>query len=209
MKKTLSIILVAVLAVSSVIGVTTVAAKHNTSNDAAKQLETRPAATEKITETQKPTVAQTPTEKAIEKAAVAEKTSTTKSSDKDSYEIYDDEYNTPVMPDLIGLWGNMDNGGCSIQIVKQEGNKLDIVIESRNQNGTHIATSKITVTLDTCYDEDGISGTAGFDYYDSFGAGGRGSIIISGDHIELTINEEFNPCAAWSIGNASGSYVRV
>ncbi len=119
------------------------------------------------------------------------------------------EQESPCFPDVTGLWDHESNPGCSLQIVNQNGNDLDLVIESHNENYTKIATAKVSVTLDTYMGKHGIVGTADFDYHDSFGSGGTGTITISEGVIHLEINKEYDPCAAWNITPATGVYVRA
>ncbi len=162
------------------------------------------AATTKATEkaTTEPTVkpTQAPTKKPATKPTQPTNSPSTSNSTCDEM---------PVMPNLIGVWGNLDNGGYCVRITNQNGNRIDFTIESRNLNNTKIATADISVTLDTCYEENGIGGTAGFRYCDSFGNSGTGSIIISGNLIDLTICEEYNSCSGWGIGIGTGTYIRV
>lgn len=206
MKKTLSILLIATLAISSVVGTAAVVSKR-TAKDSLKETqetsivmatETTAKSTDATTPTVKPT--QAPTKKPATKPTQPTNSPSTSNSTCDEM---------PVMPNLIGVWGNLDNGGYCVRITNQNGNRIDFTIESRNLNNTKIATADISVTLDTCYEENGIGGTAGFRYCDSFGNSGTGSIIISGNLIDLTICEEYNSCSGWGIGIGTGTYIRV
>lgn len=218
MKKTLSILLIATLAISSVVGTAAVVSKR-TAKDSLKETqetsivmatETTAKSTDATTPTVKPTQAptqaptvkptQAPTKKLATKPTQPTNSPSTSNSTCDEM---------PVMPNLIGVWGNLDNGGYCVRITNQNGNRIDFTIESRNLNNTKIATADISVTLDTCYEENGIGGTAGFRYCDSFGNSGTGSIIISGNLIDLTICEEYNSCSGWGIGIGTGTYIRV
>ncbi|MBQ8539564.1 MAG: hypothetical protein IJ433_07920 [Ruminococcus sp.] len=110
------------------------------------------------------------------------------------------------LPDFTGTWKHVDDNGCSVQVVKQEGNQVWLTIESHNSGYTKIATSRLKLTLDAYADEEGPFGVAYFNYSDSFGSGGRGSIIIYEDKMFLEINKEYDPCAAWNITAADGEY---
>ena len=129
--------------------------------------------------------------------------------DEETSEDTQTEQETLCFPDVTGLWEHESNPGCSLQIVNQNGNDLDLVIESHNENYTKIATAEVSVTLDTYYGEHGIVGTADFGYYDSFGSGGTGTITLSEGVIYLEINKEFDPCAAWNITPCTGVYTRA
>lgn len=168
MKKTLSILLVAILAISSVIGVSAAVIKNTPSNTVAT-----------------PDCVQT-----------AENTPMLTQTEEDIIDL----------PDVTGTWKHVDDNGCSIQVVKQEGNRLYLTIESHNSNYTKIATSRLILTLDTHTNNKGVFGIAFFNYSDSFGSGGRGSIVVYEDQISLDINKEFDPCAAWNITAAKGDY---
>lgn len=113
---------------------------------------------------------------------------------------------TTDLPNVTGTWKRVDDNGSSVQVVKQEGNQLDIVIESHNADYSKIATSRLRLTLDTYKDEKGAFGIAHFNYTDSFGSGGRGSIVVYKDRIEIKLSKEFDPGAAWNISGASGEY---
>ncbi len=161
MKKTLSILLVAVLAISSVIGVS--AATRFISNDTGAtfdQIQTSVFASKKTNE----------------------------------------------FPDVTGTWKHDSNDGCSIQVVNQNDNHVDITIQSQNEKATKIATSRLSLDLEKDTFEGEIRGTAYFNYSDSFGSGGRGSIIVKEDSISLAIVKEYDPCAAWNITAAAGDY---
>lgn len=157
MKKTLSILLVAILAISSVIGVSAAVSSTSTPDNV-------------------PSLCQT---------------------EDDLYDI----------PDFTGTWKHTTNDGCSIQVVRQDDNQVDLTIQSCNANATKIATSRLRLELNVWIENDGkVFGDARFNYADSYGSGGRGSILITDDKITLKLNEEFNPCAAWSIAPCAGEY---
>ena len=161
MKKTLSIVLVALLAISSVIGVS--AATRFIGNGAEAtfdQIQTSAFASKKANE----------------------------------------------LPDVTGTWKHDTNDGCSIQVVNQDDNHVDITIQSCNEKATKIATSRLSLDLEKDTFEGEIRGCAYFNYSDSFGSGGRGSIIVTEDTISLAIVKEYDPCAAWNITAAAGEY---
>ena len=219
MKKTLSIILVGALAVTSVIGVGAVIAKRS-ANDT---LPSKPAFTQKATQTPTQSPTQTSTQKVAEtqNATTAKpkntnsntkssSTSTSQSNGQSDIVYHDKTDDSMVMPDLIGLWGNPDAPGCSVRIVNQSGNTIDFVIESRTENYSKIATAKVSASLETFYDENGVlSGSSAFEYSDSFDCSGIGYIVISGNTLYLTIEQDDNQVSNWSISNATGTYVRV
>lgn len=161
MKKTLSILLVAILAISSVIGVS--AATRFMTNDTAA----------------------TP----------------------DNSEMTSVSHDNPnEFPDFTGTWRHVTNDGCTIQIVNQDGTHVDITIESCSQNASKIATSRLSLDLQKSTINGKICGVADFNYSDSFGSGGKGSIIVTEDSISLSIVKEFDPCASWNITAAAGDY---
>ncbi|MBQ8057426.1 MAG: hypothetical protein IJ275_03720 [Ruminococcus sp.] len=197
MKKTVSIILIATLAVSSAVGVAAGVSKYLSSNTSA-QLETRPTITQKVTETSKPTVAQTQTETKVENTYVEEDTPVVQTKVEDDYDI-------SVVNTCYRNMSNPDH--CSIEINNQYGNTLDFTITSSNENYSKIATANVSVTFDNV-DEYGIPyGTSSFEYTDSFGSSGTGVIDFNSCRIILDINQEYNSGSPWNISNASGKFL--
>lgn len=197
MKKTVSIILIATLAVSSAVGVAAGVSKYLSSNTSA-QLETRPTITQKVTETSKPTVAQTQTETKVENTYVEEDTPVVQTNVEDDYDI-------SVVNTCYRNMSNPDH--CSIEINNQYGNTLDFTITSSNENYSKIATANVSVTFDNV-DEYGIPyGTSSFEYTDSFGSSGTGVIDFNSCRIILDINQEYNSGSPWNISNASGKFL--
>ncbi len=200
MKKPVIISIIAILLVAIVAAVVFAVSSGNQSTatpDSAPTTAQTTAPTEKATTA--PTTAET------EAPTTAPQQTQTTSEEIDTNENSDDEL---VLPDVTGMWKHESNEGCSIKVENQRGNTLDLIIESRNSTYTKIATSKVTVTLNT-YKEEGhpeVFGAAHFGYYDSFGSGGEGSIVISENKIDLIIDKEFDPVAAWNITGATGSY---
>ena len=155
MKKTLSILMVAILAITSVIGVSAACITSTPDNT--------------------PSLCQT------------------------TEDLYD-------IPDFTGTWKHTTNDGCSIQVVRQDENQVDLTIQSCNENATKIATTRLRLDLMTWTEGDKVFATARFNYADSFGSGGRGSILITDDKITLELNKEFDPCTDWSISPCAGEY---
>ena len=206
MKKAVSIILIATLAVSSVAGVTATMVSRN--HKAAEKIlgETQSisatvAQTQKATQkaTQAPTEAptQAPTEASTQAPTEAKATKSIQN------EISQD---SSTFPNIKGTWRHVSNEGCTIQVVNQNGNHVDITIESCNQNASKIATSRLSLDLQTSTVDGELRGEAYFNYSDSFGSGGKGSIIVTEDKISLAIVKEFDPCASWNITAAAGDY---
>ncbi len=114
----------------------------------------------------------------------------------------------PVMPELRKVWYNANNPkGCTIVINNQEGNTINFTVTAMKENASQIATSDITVTLDTEHDGTLVRGYADFTYVDSFGCGGTGSISVSENVIILVIEQEFNDGGVWSIAHTTGKYL--
>lgn len=197
MKKTVSIILIGTLAVSSAVGVAAGVSKYLSSNTSA-QLETRPTITQKVTEISKPTVAQTQTETKVENTYIEEDTPVVQTNVEDDYDI-------SVVNTCYRNMSNPDH--CSIEINNQYGNTLDFTITSSNENYSKIATANVSVTFDNV-DEYGIPyGTSSFEYTDSFGSSGTGVIDFNSCRIILDINQEYNSGSPWNISNASGKFL--
>lgn len=118
---------------------------------------------------------------------------------------YDD---TLVMPQLKTSWQKDNNPqGCSITVNSQFGNELYLTITSMRGNAAQIATADVCVTLDKLSDEDGfINGTGSFDYTDSFGNSGTGSVYVNDCVIILDI-EQTDCVSSWGIANATGRYI--
>ncbi|MBR2715597.1 MAG: hypothetical protein IKB73_05265 [Ruminococcus sp.] len=222
MKKTLSLILITTLAVTSLVGAAAVVSKKLTtadtnatttsivasSTEATKKIEPTKATTKATEASTAPTAkpANTTKSTATNKTSKASTTSAKIEVSETSVAPKQTNENTLILPDVTGTWKHVDDNGCSIQVVKQEGNKLYLTIESHNENYSKIATSRLVLTLRTFADNEGTFGTAYFNYADSFGSGGRGTIIVYEDRIELEIKKEFDPNTDWNITSATGVY---
>ncbi len=113
-----------------------------------------------------------------------------------------------IMPELKKSWQSINNpSGFSITINSQEGNTINFTVTAMKENASQIATSNITVTLDTVYDGSLVRGNADFDYVDSFGHEGTGSIAVSENVIILVIEQETEQNGVWGIGYTTGKYV--
>ena len=163
-----------------------------------------------VDETKKETQAKAeiPTQTKSEDDVKAETKSTAdklnNNTDTDNQEIVD----KTVLPTLRTVWYNENcPKGCTITINSQEGNTLNFTITSSKENYSQIATSDITVTLDTEYDGTLVRGYADFEYVDSFKNSGTGSISVSENVIILVINEEYNSGRGWGISHTTGKYL--
>ena len=185
MKKTLSFLLIAVLLVSSVLGVSAaVTRKTVTSTPDSVALETEVASD---------VITQEATQETAQETTQVQLTS-------------DDEL---VMPTITGTWKHEKfPSNCSIDVNMQCENTLDMTITVANDRLTKIASSHVKVTLDNVYD-DGvvIRGEGSFEYTDSFGNEGTGIVSASENVILLIINEEYNAGRGWGISRATGDYI--
>ncbi len=159
MKKTLSILLIVLLALSSVIGAS-----------AATQYFLKDTG---ATPDNSPTITQT---------------------EDNSYEI----------PDVTGTWKNISNDGCTIQVVNQSDNHVDLTIQCCSENASKIATSRLSLDLETYTEGSETYGTAYFNYSDSFGGSGTGRIVFDGEIMTLELNEQVS--GAYSIAPAAGVF---
>ncbi len=118
---------------------------------------------------------------------------------------YDD---TLVMPQLKNSWQKATNPqGCSITVNSQFGNELYLTITSMRGNAAQIATADVCVTLDKLHSEGGcVYGEGSFEYTDSFGNSGTGSVSINECVIILTVDQT-NTASSWGIANATGRYI--
>ncbi|MBR2715596.1 MAG: hypothetical protein IKB73_05260 [Ruminococcus sp.] len=171
---------------------------------------------EQIIETQSPTEVQPETEEPTEdtKQITEESDDSTltdapvDNSIEEPQEYDENSYCEYVLPDLRTVWHNENNPqGCSIVINYQDGNTLDFTVSSSRGNLAQIATSDITVTLNTDYDGVVVRGNADFTYVDSFGNSGTGSISVSENAIILVISEEYNDGRGWGISHTTGKYI--
>lgn len=113
-----------------------------------------------------------------------------------------------VLPQIRSVWYAENNpNGCSICINSQQGNTLNLTVSAVRGKSSQIATSDITVTLDCEYDDSIVRGYGGFEYTDSFGNCGTGSISVSENVIILVINEEYNSGRGWGISHNTGKYL--
>ena len=201
MKKTLTIVLVVLLAISTVIGGAVVAQKITTdkANQTPTQVATSVTPTQNSTEAKKTESTQTQDEKTD-----TEEVETSESEDTSNEQ-------TSVQDDtsVVGLcYRNLSNPDhCFLEITNQNGNTLDFTITSSNGNNSHIATAKISVSFDNV-DAVGVPcGVAEFEYTDSFGNSGTGVIDYNTARTILTINETDSANPVWSIANASGKFM--
>ncbi len=193
MKKTTKTALISLLSTLVVMAMMFAMTGCNSSNDKTAETKATTAATQAQTEKQTDAPTQAQTEKA-----------TTAPTQAQEQENSDD----PVMPKVTGTWKHENYpNACSVTVNIQNGNTLDFTVTSIKGNASQIATSDISVTLDTEYDGSLVRGYADFEYVDSFGCGGTGSISVSENAILLVINEEFNDGGRWSIANATGTYI--
>ena len=163
MKETVSVILIATLAISSVVGVTAAVTKGDKLNTVSSSVVSTGASFNKK--------------------------------------------NNLKLADVTGTWQHVKNPYCTVQVLNQNGNKLDLLIESRNESATKIATAKTSVTLNLWKDGDIVRGESEFGFTDSFGNSGNGSISVSENKITVVINEIVELGRGWSIGNVTGDYV--
>lgn len=113
-----------------------------------------------------------------------------------------------TMPDVTGVWKHeINTDACTVEVTSQSGNDISFTVTSVRGNAAQIATCDLSVTLDTEFDGTIVRGYAEFDYEDSFGATGTGSISVSENVILLVIEEENLNGATWSISNATGDYI--
>ena len=114
----------------------------------------------------------------------------------------------PDMPELRTVWHNVSSPiDSSIVINSQDGNTINFTVTAMKENASQIATSDITVTLDTRYDGTLVRGDADFTYVDSFGHEGTGSIAVSENVIILVIEQESENDGTWSIAHTTGKYI--
>ncbi len=149
---------------------------------------------------------QTPTEKPSEAETQPNKPVADKNNDKDNKE--EESAETLVIPQLRNFWYHSNNPNrCTIEITNQNENTLSLTICSSNENATKIATAKVTVTLNDVYEDNIIRGNGSFEYTDSFGNSGTGTLNVSENVILMVINEEYNAGRGFGISNSTGKYL--
>lgn len=133
----------------------------------------------------------------------------TDKSDNNSDEAEQTESDELVMPDITRTFVRTnDPSGSAIIVNSQNGNTLDMTISISNENATKIAYTNVTVTLDDLYfDGAVVRGEGYFEYTDSFGNAGTGSVAVSKNVIILVINEEYNSGRGFGITYATGKYI--
>lgn len=156
----------------------------------------KPVATPHI-ETQTQAPAQTPTNPVAN------------NSDSNSDDTEQPPSDELVMPDITRTFVRTnDPSGSAIIVNSQNGNTLDITISISNENATKIAYTDVTVTLEDLYfDGSLVRGEGYFEYTDSFGNAGTGSVAVSKNVIILVINEEYNSGKGFGITYATGKYI--
>ena len=195
MKRTLTIVFVVLLVISTVIGGAVVAQKITT--DKANQTPTQVATS--VTEAQKTESTQT--------QDLEDDTEETETNESEN--ISNEQISEQSDISAVGFcYRNMSNPEhCFIEVTNQYGNTLDFKITSSNGNYSHIATANISVSFDNV-DELGVpSGVAEFEYVDSFGNSGTGVIDFNSVRTILTINETNKENPVWGIANASGKFI--
>ncbi len=133
----------------------------------------------------------------------------TDKSDNNSTDTQQTTSDELVIPDITRTFYHVNNpSGCAVIVNSQNNNTLSITISVSNENATKIALADVTVTLDDVY-FDGIlvRGEGSFEYTDSFGNAGTGTISVSENTIILVINEEYNSGKGFGITYATGKYI--
>ena len=203
MKKTLTIVLVVLLAISTVIGGAAVAKRITTDkvNQTPSQVATSVTATQKSTEAQKTKSTQTQTQET--------KVDTNKADTNNAENTSNEQTSVQDSSSVVGLcYRNLSNPDhCSIEITDHYGYTLDFKISSSNENYSHIATADVSVSFNNVDENGSPCGVAEFKYTDSFGNSGTGEIDYNPYRTILTINETDNAGSVWSIANASGKFM--
>lgn len=201
MKRTLTIVFVVLLVISTVIGGAVVAQKITTdkANQTPTQVATSVTPTQNSTEAQKTESTQT--------QDLEDDTEETETNESEN--ISNEQISEQSDISAVGFcYRNMSNPEhCFIEVTNQHGYTLDFKITSSNGNYSHIATANISVSFDNV-DELGVpSGVAEFEYVDSFGNSGTGVIDFNSVRTILTINETNKENPVWGIANASGKFI--
>lgn len=200
MKRTLTIVFVVLLVISTVIGGAVVAQKITT--DKANQTPTQVATS--VTPTQSTEAQKTESTQTQDLEDDTEETETNEVEN-----ISNEQISEQSDISAVGFcYRNMSNPEhCFIEVTNQHGNTLDFKITSSNGNYSHIATANISVSFDNV-DELGVPyGVAEFEYVDSFGNSGTGVIDFNSVRTILTINETNKENPVWGIANASGKFI--
>ena len=115
--------------------------------------------------------------------------------------------NTLVMPKLSKRWHKVNDDGGHIEILQQNGNDLKLLV-TNSYNGTHFVSTKVSITLKDVHMVDGVmKGTSAFNYTDSTDNKGVGVISVSENSIVLTMKQEYDKGAGWSVNNTTGKYI--
>lgn len=162
-------------------------------------------------QTQTEPITETPQKQQAENKTQLSDTSTDKETNDDKHDTNSDKTNTDeiTIPQLKNIWCHARNPrGCTIRILSQDGNSFDMQICSSNEDATKIATADVSVTLkDVYYDGSVVRGNGSFEYTDSFGNTGTGTINVSENVILMVINEGYNAGSLWGISNTTGKYI--
>lgn len=202
MKKSNKKILIPILAgvavvIIAVCVVFAVTAKNNDDNKTATEPNTT-AVTEAQTEAQ--------TEELTEATQAYDEGSNEESNENNNEQTTSDD--NFVIPTVTGIWKNENNlEGCTLEVVNQNGNTIDITITSMRGEASQIATCDATITLEATEYGSETRGDATFDYTDSFGNTGTCSISVAENVILLVVTEEYNDGRGWGISNATGDYI--
>ncbi len=201
MKKSNRTILISVLSILIAMLMVLSLAACGSEDDKNTETKATEIATQLETESETEIVLATESDNATATEAPADNT-----SDNGAEVVSNDEL---VIPDVTGIWKNEnDPKNYSVEVTSQNGNTIDFTVTAIRGNGSQIATSKISVTLETSDETGMVRGYADFEYVDSFQTGGVGSISVSENVITLVIEQEFNDGGRWSIAHATGDYIR-
>ena len=111
------------------------------------------------------------------------------------------------MPKLSKRWHKVNDDGGHIEILQQNGNDLKLLV-TNSYNGTHFVSTKVSITLKDVHMVDGVmKGTSAFNYTDSTDNKGVGVISVSENSIVLTMKQEYDKGAGWSVNNTTGKYI--
>ena len=214
MKKTIITSIISILLAVCMVAVTiAVAGCSDTTKTDAKP--TVAATTSKKVKPQTETTTPQQTQTANETTAPQQTQTTNETADTQQTQTANESADTQqsseqelALPDVTGLWMHSENNGCSIQVLSQDKNTIDIKVESHNENYSKIDSVELFIPLTLCKEEgvSGVFGTSTVGYMDSFGNKGYATIVVFEDKIALEIEQYYDANCGWDLTAASGEY---
>lgn len=113
-----------------------------------------------------------------------------------------------VLPDIARAWYHATEPGVNyVSITNQDNNSFTLHISSIKGEDSPMARAEVPITLENVHRDGSIvTGESDFEYTDTYGNKGQGTINVHENAIILVINEMYSSGKGWGISEATGVY---